>query len=346
MEKFFASIISFICSITFAASSFAVVLNPVDREIHYSREASENKWTVMNDGQWHPMLGYIEYHGIDMALVLQFDLSAYNGESFGNAQVTFYITSVFQMAETRIAARYYEADRLITSAPIGDPENSQDAQDNIYAGDVLLDPIWAISTPDIAPSEEREFDDPICVTYNITDLVNNRTHDFVNINLRFAGSADDGWDGNVFGPTDGSSNYHFARMSAVEAFAEYRPTLELEQGPLGSISGTVTTSVTGADTPVVGASVTLVEKGRSTTTDADGKFAFSNVLEGAWSLRIEKQGFATLALEGVNVVENQDTDTGGLQMELETTNPWDINGDGKKGLAEAIDSLQTAAGLR
>ncbi|NOY68916.1 MAG: carboxypeptidase regulatory-like domain-containing protein [Deltaproteobacteria bacterium] len=345
MKKHFSMLIFVITAICFSGSAFALVLTPVDREIQYSREATQNQWKVLNDGQWHPKFGYIEVHEIDKALVLQFDLNAYPGEVFGNAEIGFFITGVFQMKKTRIASRYYEADDLITSAAEGEPENVSAAQEHMYAGDVLLEPVFEINTPDLEANEEWDFNGtPIEVKYNITDLMNNRTHNIVNINLRFAGSYEDGWDGNVFITPDGHSNEHFARFSASETNSGFRPYLTLEQGPVGNIAGSVITLVTGQTSGIKGASVTIMEKERKTGTDGNGDYVFNNVSVGTWTLVIKKPGFETLTIQNIIVSDGQTTDVVDAQMDFDTR--WDMNNDGKKGLPEAIDALQTAADLR
>lgn len=73
----------------------------------------------------------------------------------------------------------------------------------------------------------------------------------------------------------------------------------------GTVVGSVTDS-TGAILP--GATVTITDTGtntsRSITTDANGYYAFPNLMPGNYRVSVEKQGFATVARSGVTLSVN------------------------------------------
>jgi len=63
----------------------------------------------------------------------------------------------------------------------------------------------------------------------------------------------------------------------------------------GVIHGTVTDALTGA--PIEGATLTLVQTASVTMSDAAGRFHVRGLAPGAWTLRAERLGYATLSLE-------------------------------------------------
>jgi hypothetical protein len=73
----------------------------------------------------------------------------------------------------------------------------------------------------------------------------------------------------------------------------------------GSITGNVSDQ-SGAVVP--GATVTITNQGtgqvRETMTNEDGSYTITNVLPGAYDLKITKQGFSTYTETGVNVTAN------------------------------------------
>src|SRR5215469_16656086 len=73
----------------------------------------------------------------------------------------------------------------------------------------------------------------------------------------------------------------------------------------GTVVGNVTDS-TGAVLP--GATVTITDTGtntsRSITTDANGYYAFPNLMPGNYKVGVEKQGFANVARGGVTLSVN------------------------------------------
>src|SRR5688500_13124607 len=84
----------------------------------------------------------------------------------------------------------------------------------------------------------------------------------------------------------------------------------------GSMSGTIT-DINGA--VIAGAAVTLTgdktAETRNATTDEDGRFTFSALQPGTYSLRIERQGFQTLEQKGVVLSANEKLAVGDLKLQ-------------------------------
>ena len=72
----------------------------------------------------------------------------------------------------------------------------------------------------------------------------------------------------------------------------------------GSISGTVTNQASGAE--VVNATVRLVEINKLDTTDSSGRYSFSGIAEGDFTLEVTHSDYSIKSVP-VNVVKNQDT---------------------------------------
>ena len=115
-----------------------------------------------------------------------------------------------------------------------------------------------------------------------------------------------------------------------------------------TISGQVTTSLTGQMTNVVGATVTIVETGQSTTTDGQGNYRLADVAAGTYTVRIEKDNLETILLTDVGVTPGQTTSLQPSDMSVATAISGlkgDINDDGRIGLEEAINALQVVSGI-
>ncbi|KPA16408.1 hypothetical protein MHK_003370, partial [Candidatus Magnetomorum sp. HK-1] len=69
----------------------------------------------------------------------------------------------------------------------------------------------------------------------------------------------------------------------------------------GQISGKITTTITGGNAIVVGASVTIQETGQQTTTDANGRYHFDNVPIGAYTVIVTSEYFRNMTIEDVRV---------------------------------------------
>ena len=115
-----------------------------------------------------------------------------------------------------------------------------------------------------------------------------------------------------------------------------------------TISGQVTTSLTGELTNVVGATVTIVQTGQSTTTDGQGNYRLADVPVGTYTVRIEKDNLETILLTDVDVISGQTTSLQPSDMSVATGVSGlkgDINDDGRIGLEEAVNALQVVSGI-
>jgi len=111
----------------------------------------------------------------------------------------------------------------------------------------------------------------------------------------------------------------------------------------GSISGQVTTSITGQISSIYGATVLIIETGQTTTTDQNGNFSFT-AQPGIYSIKIEKNNFVSLKQTGVQVNEG-----GAISLpasQLSAPMKGDVNDDGKIGLEDAIHALQVVSGVK
>lgn len=117
----------------------------------------------------------------------------------------------------------------------------------------------------------------------------------------------------------------------------------------GSVSGTVQTNITGQTTTIVGATVTILETGRATTTDGNGGFSFSEVLVGNYSFQVDMAKFQSVLFNDVQIIEGQVTSLPPVNLVFETSDcglPGDINNDDQIGLEEAIYALQVASAVQ
>ena len=69
----------------------------------------------------------------------------------------------------------------------------------------------------------------------------------------------------------------------------------------GQIKGKITTTITGGNSIVVGASVTIKETGQQTTTDDNGIYHFDNVPIGAYTVLVSSEYFSNMTIDNVRV---------------------------------------------
>jgi hypothetical protein len=119
-------------------------------------------------------------------------------------------------------------------------------------------------------------------------------------------------------------------------------SLELKTG---NILIPISTNVTGENTNVLGATVSLVETGQTATWVGDGNYTFYDVPAGNYTLKIEKEGFETQYVNAVVTEGNNNLSS--IPLTFETCGqPGDIDGNGLIGLEEAINALQVVSGVK
>jgi hypothetical protein len=150
--------------------------------------------------------------------------------------------------------------------------------------------------------------------------------------------APDNWIPDRYGESVGMSNGYVA----VGAFAD--DEIAMDAGAVYSYAshlyGRITTDVTGADdTPVVGATISILGTDLSATTGADGYFEIGEEVVGTYNVKIEKQFFQNILLEDLEMTLGHQ-----IPSQKMTVLNWDVNGDGKKGLEEVVEILQIVTG--
>ena len=109
------------------------------------------------------------------------------------------------------------------------------------------------------------------------------------------------------------------------------PTLVPTPTPEGSISGTVTAKKSGKQ--IKRAKVSLKSKELSfndkTTTDSDGKYLFSDLSAGNYTLKVKKQGFKN-AKKKIELIEGEN-EIGDIQLKKEKSDDDDDGDDGGGG---------------
>jgi len=109
------------------------------------------------------------------------------------------------------------------------------------------------------------------------------------------------------------------------------PTLVPTPTPKGSISGTVTAKKSGK--PIKRAKISLKSKVLSfkdkTTTDSDGKYLFSDLSAGNYTLKVKKQGFKN-AKKKIELIEGEN-EIGDIQLKKEKSDDDDDGDDGGGG---------------
>jgi len=110
--------------------------------------------------------------------------------------------------------------------------------------------------------------------------------------------------------------FNFSRLLFGLLVAMLLSTPAVAQSITGTVSGIVTDSNGAA---IRGASVTLVgdQKGnsRSDTTNEDGRFSFTAVQPGGYSVKIEQKGFQSLEQRGVQLSANETLALGELKLQ-------------------------------
>lgn len=116
---------------------------------------------------------------------------------------------------------------------------------------------------------------------------------------------------------------------------------------IGQISGQINSSVLGYSSHVVGAKITLVEINQSTTSDSEGNIIFSDIPGGIYTLKIEKNMFETIYINDISVIQGQTTNVSGIQLAFQQqVINCDLNGNGSRGIEDAIIILQELSGSR
>ncbi len=99
-------------------------------------------------------------------------------------------------------------------------------------------------------------------------------------------------------------NRHESRLApAILALAVFFPVSAAAQGESGTIAGTVKDATGGVlpGTTVEAASPALIERVRSVTSDADGRFQIVNLRPGVYTVTFELPGFNTVVREGISL---------------------------------------------
>jgi hypothetical protein len=102
--------------------------------------------------------------------------------------------------------------------------------------------------------------------------------------------------------------------------------------------------ITGQETDILGALITIAETGQVAVTDSSGNFEIPDVPAGTYSIIIEKPGFTTITLDNVVVQDGATIEPNIGPMAGLTCTPGDSNGDGILGIEDAIRVLQTVSG--
>jgi outer membrane protein assembly factor BamB len=132
-------------------------------------------------------------------------------------------------------------------------------------------------------------------------------------------------DGTIYAGTTNGYFYAFSTESQGLADSDWpmfrhniRNTASLmEEKTECSIKGQVITDMTGNSTSVSGAIITIIDNNQYTTSDKDGYFTFSNIIEGNYSLKIEKQGFQTLLINDIAIQLTQTTQIPAQKMSVQ-----------------------------
>jgi alpha-tubulin suppressor-like RCC1 family protein len=128
----------------------------------------------------------------------------------------------------------------------------------------------------------------------------------------------------------------------------------------GEVSGKITTTITGGNSIVVGASVSIVETGQHTTTDENGQYVFRNVPIGAYTVKVSSEYFKEITISDIRVpggeIDIPDIDLSdlktGLYSQSELDNAvykerikYDPDGDGVITTENVIYFLQWLGGF-
>ncbi|ETR67401.1 MAG: hypothetical protein OMM_05154 [Candidatus Magnetoglobus multicellularis str. Araruama] len=125
------------------------------------------------------------------------------------------------------------------------------------------------------------------------------------------------------------------------------------------ITGQIVTHVTGQETGVLNANISIIELNKSVQSDANGEFSFMEIPDGTYTITIETDYFAMMQLNAVTIKDGQaslpvielfDQKNRYSQEELdqlldEEQQKWDVDKDGQIGLKEAIKALKISSGF-
>jgi len=112
-----------------------------------------------------------------------------------------------------------------------------------------------------------------------------------------------------------------------------------------TVSGRVSVAIAGhANLGVANAGVSLEGTGHVGETDGNGDFIITDVPPGNYILVVTAPDLVPLT-KAISVTQGQQLDAGLPQMTVLQCH-WDIKGDGRIGLEEAIHALQVTAGVR
>jgi hypothetical protein len=125
------------------------------------------------------------------------------------------------------------------------------------------------------------------------------------------------------------------------------------------ISGQVVTHVTGQETGVLNASISIMELNKSVQSDSNGDFIFMDIPDGTYTITIETDYFAMMQLNAVTIKDGQaslpvielfDQKNRYSQEALDhllqvERQKWDVDSDGQIGLKEAIKALKISSGF-
>jgi len=154
------------------------------------------------------------------------------------------------------------------------------------------------------------------------------------------------------------TTYHF-RLLATNSIGTATGPDQVFTTPrvTADITGRISLSVAGlSDLNIPNAAVTLNGTAYTATTDINGDFMITDVPAGNYTLTVTAQDLLTTEM-AITLTESQTLSLGPVQMQtaggedctadvLNERNRWDINGDNKKGIEEAIDALRTVAGIK
>jgi len=110
----------------------------------------------------------------------------------------------------------------------------------------------------------------------------------------------------------------------------------------GALAGKIITSVPGYAVPVLDATVSIHEAGLIVKTDSEGKYSFSNLDIGTYTLEVESPFFSKHLVNNINIKPGENNLD---QIEISKFK-FDISGDGKIGMEEAIITMKILSGMK
>jgi hypothetical protein len=114
---------------------------------------------------------------------------------------------------------------------------------------------------------------------------------------------------------------------------------------VGDISGQIKTDVTGQNTIVIGATVTVVETGQSAISDNSGNYSISDIPIGNYTVKIQKEGFEDLLFTDISLSKDDIINLPIANLTFSDCGmKGDFNDDEIVDLKEAIHALQVVTG--